>query len=245
MSSGSFSSFTQTPVLDTLRHPLRRLWQRNGHAAHQLYSGSTIGHGEPILVFPMFGAGPESTLRLRAALDQAGFVSYDWGRGVDNGPPPGGFAAFLRELEDRVVDVFETERCGLTLLGWGLSGIYARELAKRTAPLVRQVITLGTPFNTAGGRCDMLSPLHDESGSLPSGLAQQLREAPPVPSTSIYSLSDVKVPWPMCLDTESLASENILVPAATHEQLANTPKVRDVVTDRLVQPEDSWRPFAG
>lgn len=242
MDRGSFPSTSHTPVLDTLRQPWRRLWQRSGSLAHH-YPGVRVGEGQPVLVFPMFGAGPESTVRLRAALDQAGFTSYDWGHGVDNGPRTGRFADLLRSLEDLVVDVFETERSGLTLLGWGLSGIYARELAKRTAPLVRQVITLGAPFNTAAGRCDMLSALHDQSGHLPEQLERQLRETPPVPSTSIYSMSDLKAPWQMCLETESLVSENILVPAASHEQLANVTKVREVIADRLVQPEERWRRF--
>ena len=243
MSSGSFPSSSRTPVLDTLRQPWRRLWQRSGAGTQRLFPDLKVGEGQPVLAFPMFGAGPESTARLRAALDQSGFISYDWGHGIDHGPGRDGLAELLRRLEDRVVDVFEAERSGVTLLGWGLSGIYARELAKRTAPLVRQVITLGTPFNTAAGRCAMLAALHDQSGQLPQELERQLRETPPVPSTSIYSMSDLKVPWQMCLETESLASENILVPAASHEQLANVARVREVITDRLVQPEEHWRPF--
>ena len=35
-----------------------------------------------------------------------------------------------------------------TLIGWSLGGIYARELGKLMGPRIRQVITIGTPFNT-------------------------------------------------------------------------------------------------
>ena len=34
-----------------------------------------------------------------------------------------------------------------TLIGWSLGGLYARELGKQMAPRIRQVITIGTPFN--------------------------------------------------------------------------------------------------
>jgi len=32
------------------------------------------------------------------------------------------------------------------LFGWSLGGIYARQLARHTPDVVRQVITLGSPF---------------------------------------------------------------------------------------------------
>src|SRR6478609_8312840 len=86
---------------------------------------------------------------LRKLLDDAGFSSHDWGMGVDTGPRDGNLNRWLRDLEEKVIDVAESEGSSVTLLGWSLSGIYARELAKRTSPLVRQVITLGTPFNTS------------------------------------------------------------------------------------------------
>ena len=34
----------------------------------------------------------------------------------------------------------------VTLIGWSLGGLYAREIAKALPHRVRQVITLGTPF---------------------------------------------------------------------------------------------------
>ena len=41
-----------------------------------------------------------------------------------------------------------TQRHGrkVSLIGWSLGGIYARETAKRVSDKVRSVITLGTPF---------------------------------------------------------------------------------------------------
>lgn len=233
---------SRAPVPGALLHQ----WQAWHHAPRAVHEpGGTPGQGQAALVFPMFGAGPESTARLRAALDGAGFATHDWGYGEDLGPRSGSLRNRLRRLEELVIDIFEAERSTVTLIGWGFSGIYARELAKRTAPLVQQVITLGTPFNTAAGQCAMLGPLQDESGRLPADLAQRLRERPPLPCTSIYTMSDGAVPWPMCVEPDSPLSQSIMVPAASHRALADHPQVRRIIVDRMALPDDEWRPFAG
>jgi hypothetical protein len=219
------------------------MWPR-GETPPGTQAGEVPGHGEAALVFPMFGAGAESTVHLRAALERQGFAAYDWGYGTDTGPRQSDMRHRLRRLEDILIDVFETERQPLTLIGWGLSGIYARELAKRAAPLVRQVITLGTPVNPGAGDCPLLQPLEEAPGRLNPEVALQLKLRPPVPCTSIYSLSDRAVPWQMCVIPESLESENIMVTAARHRELADDPKVRAVIADRLAQPMDEWRPYA-
>lgn len=234
------STFTTRPVLDSMR----QTWREPREPQHHEPASAT-GEGQPLLAFPMFGGGPESTARLRDALGRSGFHCYDWGYGNDTGPRSGSLRNRLRRLEELVIDVFEHERRPVTLLGWGLSGLYARELAKRATPLVRQVITLGTPFNTDAGRCAMLQPLLDASGRLPEALQRQLRERPPVPCTSIYTMADALVPWPMCIEAPSPASESIAVPARGHRALADDPQVRRIVADRLAQPEDEWQPYGG
>ncbi len=231
-------------MLDAIRQP----WDRLLHGASRRTADGKIylGQGQPVMVFPVYGGGPASTARLRNVLDQAGFTSYDWGQGIDKGPGELGLSHCVRRLEEQIIDAFETERSPITLVGWGLSGIYAREVAKRATPLVRQVITLSTPFNFSvpGQRpCSMLRALQDKQGLMGPAVAQRLRQRPPVPCTSIYSMSDRAVPWQMCLETESLMSENILVSAANHTHLGEHPEVLEVITHRLAQPEERWRPF--
>lgn len=242
MERGSPSAPSRAPVPGALLHQGQE-WHFAPRAAHE--SGRSVGQGQAALVFPMFGAGPESTAPLRAALDGAGFCTHDWGGGADTGPRSGSLRHRLRRLEELVIDIFEAERSPVTLIGWGFSGLYARELAKCTAPLVHQVITLGTPFNTAAGQCAMLYPLHDGSGQLPADLRQQLRERPPVPCTSIYTMSDRAVPWSMCVEPDSPRSQSIMVPAASHRELADHPDVRRIIVDRMAQAAGEWRPFAG
>jgi hypothetical protein len=226
MSQAGFmsSELPATPALDALRLPLRALLKRCAPSVRRQGEATLyLGQGQPVMVFPVLGGGPDSTAPLRQLLDDAGFVTYDWGMGVDTGPRDRNLNRWLRELEEKLIDVAEAEGSSVSLLGWSLSGIYARELAKRTNPLVRQVITLGTPFNT---------------------LADNHQRCPLVPSTSIYSTTDGLVPWQLCVERETPQSENIQVEGATHRGLPAHPKVLEAITHRLAQPDGQWRPFA-
>lgn len=246
MAEAGLSSFSPAPALHALGAPLMRLlhratqpYRRNGDA--RIY----LGEGQPVMVFPAFGGGAVSTAALRSTLNDAGFTTFDWGLGVDAGPGEFGLDRCLRRLEEQVIEVFEAERAPVTLLGGGLSGIYAREVAKRTDPLVRQVITLGTPFNTAADgahQCQMLRTLASKEGRFDPAVWTRLRQRPPVPFTSIYGTADGAVPWRMCVEVESTTSENIEIPASNHE-LGRHPRAIEVITHRLAQLEKEWRPF--
>jgi hypothetical protein len=247
MPHGGLSAFSPVSVLDSLRLPLRRFLHRAGQTSRNTAHGRLyLGKGQPVWVLPMFGHGAESTTQLRSVLEESGFVAHDWGLGVDTGPGEFGLDRCLLRIEEQVIEVFEAERSPVTLLGWGLSGIYAREAAKRINPLVRQVITLGTPFNPAadpGRECSMLHALEASCSSMAPSVRQRLRQRPPVPCTAIYSRHDEIVPWRMCVEAETAISENIEVKAASHQGLAGHSKVLEVITHRLSQPGEDWLPF--
>jgi hypothetical protein len=234
-------------MLDALRQPLRRFLHRAALTSRNTPHGRLyLGEGQPVMVLPMFGHGAESTAGLRGVLKEAGFSAHDWGLGVDNGPGEFGLDRCLPRIEEQIIEVFEAERCPVTLLGWGLSGIYAREAAKRINPLVRQVITLGTPFNPAaepGRECSMLRTLEANRGRMAPAVRHRLRQRPPVPCTAIYSQGDEIAPWRMCVEAETPMSENIQVSGTTHQGLAGHRKVLEVITHRLSQPGEEWLPF--
>ena len=244
---GPLSFSSSKPAFSGLSQPLRSLFQRSSRAFRRTSQGRIyLGEGQPVIVMPVLGGGPASTAELRQVLDGAGFTTYDWGLGVDTGPRDMNLNRWLRKLEEKVIDVFETERATVTLLGWSLSGIYAREVAKRTNPLVRQVITLGTPFNTAADpqhRCMIFKVLDGGEGSMALNIRHRLRQCPPVPFSSLYSKTDGVVPWQLCLEKESPVTENIEIPGAIHLRLPSHPKALEVITHRLAQPEGAWKPF--
>jgi pimeloyl-ACP methyl ester carboxylesterase len=129
----------------------------------------------------------------------------------------------------------------ISVLGWSLGGIYARELARRFPADVRQVITLASPFRDPEAsnvpRFFRRPPADD--GHEVRG---RLRAPLPVPSSSIYSRSDGIVAWRSCLQDDGPLSENIEV-LSSHCGMGHHPRVLLVIADRLAQPEDAWRPY--
>jgi hypothetical protein len=240
--AGRLSLFSAGDVFGALL-PLRRSEPPSRKlGSHRVY----LGDGQPVLVLPEFGGGPETTAKLRHVLRSAGFAPHDWGLGVDNGPQEG-LSRLLRAIEERVIDVFEAERRSVILIGCGLSGIYAREVAKRTSPLVRRVITVGTPLRVVdpAGTCFMLRALFAPRSSVDLAAVNRMRQRPPVPCTSIYTMTDEAVRWDLCEDVESLTSENVVVPAHRHHDLMLHPKTLETITHRVAQPEPQHQELDG
>jgi pimeloyl-ACP methyl ester carboxylesterase len=201
------------------------------------------GDGHPVIVFPGLAGGPLSTRPLRRFLDKSGYVSHDWGHGLKTGPD-GDFDDWLDQLDDHLVDVHSAHGRRVSLIGWSLGGIYARELAKRSGPLVRQVITLGTPFGALGDANHAATAwrlLNGDTSQLTPGLQARLRQTPDVPTTAIYSKTDGIVPWRACMEQETHGSESVEVSGASHLGLGTHPKVLRIVASRLAQPEGEWR----
>jgi len=200
------------------------------------------GDGHPVLVLPGFTAGDDSTRVLRRYLRRLGYGAHPWLLGLNFG-----IRGSLREqLAERVVDLQRRYGRKLSLIGWSLGGIYARELAKRLPGQVRHVVTLGSPFADTG-RASNASRLFDwisppDSAEKRAALAARLRIPPPVPCTAIFTRTDGVVHWSSCLEPETDHTENIEVPGS-HCGLGFNPLVLYAVADRLSQTEGAWQPF--
>jgi pimeloyl-ACP methyl ester carboxylesterase len=202
------------------------------------------GDGHPVVVYPGLGAGAFTTSQLRGYLKGCGFAVHDWGRGVNTGPE-GDFDAWIAPLAAHVRDLHAEHGRKVSLVGWSLGGIYARELAKRCPEATRQVITLATPFGAMGDANHagtIFKMLGGDTSQLTPELQARLREGPPVPTTSIFSKSDGLVSWRGCLQQAGPAAENVHV-QASHLGMPTHGGVMRVVADRLAQPEGTWRPY--
>lgn len=121
-------------------------------------------------------------------------------------------------------------------MGWSLGGLYARELAKRIPHRVRQVITIGTPFNAGADRSNVGWLYHRLNGSpvpVDAALALRLRTPPPVPTTSIYSRSDGVVPWRACRHTGRHRHVRDIEVGGSHIGMGWNREVLDTVGRRL------------
>jgi pimeloyl-ACP methyl ester carboxylesterase len=199
------------------------------------------GDGHPVIVFPGLGAGEQSTRLLREFLSGLGYATYDWGLGR-NRPRDG----LLDACGQRVLEVAARHGKKVSLVGWSLGGVYARELAKRLEPQTRCVITLGSPF--AGHvRATNVARAYELYSGKPLRhdpvRAERLRKLPAVPTTSIYSKSDGVVAWQCSLNDAAPHTENIEI-HASHLGLGVNPLALYAVADRLRQNPATWQRFA-
>jgi pimeloyl-ACP methyl ester carboxylesterase len=204
------------------------------------------GDGHPVVIFPGLVSDQISTAPLNWFCRDLGYTTYDWGQGLNTGPQ-GDLDTWIEELASHVRELTSAHRQRMSLIGWSLGGIYAREVAKKLPRRVRQVITLGTPFGGAAEQ-NALQWIHGSTGAQKPGstkdLMARLSNAPDVPTTSIYSRSDGVVDWQACLhDGKQEQTEDIEV-NSSHLGLGWNPEVLSIIADRLGGRKKSGSPAA-
>jgi pimeloyl-ACP methyl ester carboxylesterase len=207
--------------------------------AYPLLRRAPRGDGHPILVLPGFMTSDLSTRVLRRFLRERGYAAHGWTLGRNAGPTPETVAG----LRQRLDTLHQRYGRRVSLIGWSLGGVYARELARAFPAGVRQVITLASPFrnleavNVPSFLLTRRRPHPDEAA-----LRERLREPLPVPMTAIYSRTDGVVAWQSCVAEPGALSESIEV-ESSHLGLVCHPVVLLTIADRLAQPEGGWKPF--
>jgi pimeloyl-ACP methyl ester carboxylesterase len=212
-------------------------------AAPWLRRAAPRGDGHPVLVLPGLMAADSSTRPLRRTLRRLGYHVHGWKLGRNIGPTP----EAIKGMGARLDDLLQRHGRTISLIGWSLGGIYAREMARLRPLDVRQVITLGTPFRMTNQSQSRAHRTYQRfSDRHEPGLALRTTDGTykpvSVPSTSVYSKLDGIVSWRACIDEVGPQSENVAV-IGSHVGLGHNPAVLWVIADRLAQPEGSWRPF--
>jgi len=201
------------------------------------------GDGHGVIVFPGLSASDASTAPLRGYLRALGYQPSGWDQGFNFGPRAG----VLKTAQWQVEQMAQTTGRKVSLIGWSLGGIYARELAKAIPEHVRSVITLGTPFSgshkstNAWRLYELISGREIERETA----HYDLPTAPQAPTTSVFSRSDGIVAWQASLQAARHGTphtENIEV-VASHAGLGLNPSAWWAMADRLSQPEGRWKPF--
>ena len=198
------------------------------------------GDGHAVLVLPGLGANDVSTAPMRRFLGSLGYAAHPWKQGFNFGPRSG----VLRSCSQTLRALAQQHGAPVSLVGWSLGGLYARELAKLHPELSRCVVTLGTPFTghpKATNAWRFYEYASGQSVHDPQQLAQ-MRVTPTIPTTSIFSRSDGIVAWRCSLNPDGPLSENIEVPAS-HVGLGLNPIALYALADRLAQDPAHWRPF--
>ena len=229
------------PSRDLLLLELRAIWELGAFfTMYPLLRLTPRGDGHPVLVLPGLAASDTSTRPLRAFLKDRGYRAHGWALGPNHGPRPGA----EEKMQERLASLFDRYQQKVTLIGWSLGGIFAREMARRAPELVRSVITLGSPFSGApkASNAWKLYERVSERSVEDWERREMMRRPPPVPATAIFSRTDGIVAWQGCLEQEGPQSENIEV-EGSHCGLGHNPAVLFAIADRLAQPQGQWRHF--
>ena len=213
--------------------------------ATPVLSTALRGDGHPVLVVPGFSAGDASTAVLRTYLGWLGYSVYGWDLGRNMGWRVAGRGA--EALSARLHAIREASGEKVSIVGWSLGGIMARQQARQHPGDVRQVVSIGAPF-TGNPHASSISGLYEQlsgetvDGAFMRSVMAESRKCPPVRATAIYSRSDGIVAWENCIEVETGLAENIEV-VASHCGMMFNPAVLYALADRLALPEEGWEPF--
>lgn len=208
------------------------------------------GDGHPVIVIPGFLASDTSTGLLRTFLKLKGYQAEGWKLGRNLGTHiTGGKNVVSDVILNRVIEMHVRYDAKVSIVGWSLGGIFAREIARVIPDCVRQVVSLGSPFNGPKGAAPVAAKIFklingDMAEREPKAMERMLMP-PPVPSSAIYSRSDGVAHWQACRDDwahESSYSENIEV-RGSHMGLGHNPQVLWIIANRLAQKQGAWHPF--
>lgn len=144
------------------------------------------GRARPVMVIPGFMASDRTTGLLRKSLQNAGFDCHGWGMGRNRGIT----SDILDRMDARLSHI--PNDAPITLIGWSLGGLIAREYAKYAPQRVAKVISLGSPFsgspraNNAWRLYEMIAGHGVDAPPINVTLAVK----PPVPTIAIWSQRD-------------------------------------------------------
>lgn len=192
------------------------------------------GDGHGVLVLPGFLATDTSTGLLRRYLRWLGYTVRGWELGRNLGPTD----RVLDQLPCAVTALANWTGGPVSLVGWSLGGVYAREMARQNPERVRQVITLGSPFaltDLRQSRADVLyrRRAHLHATRLPT--FDQVAAPISVPSTAVYSRRDGIVAWRSCVGPRTELHDNVEV-YCSHVGFGVDASTLWLVADRLALP---------
>lgn len=187
------------------------------------------GTQQPALLLPGLKASDASNAPMRSFLRQRNFATYGWGLGTNNGDVAGRLPAVI----ERVEELFERTSEPISLVGWSLGGVLAREVARERPELVCQVITYGTPV-IGGPLYTSVSGVYteEERREIAERVAARNQIPIDVPITAIYSKRDGIVAWRACIDDFS-PDVTMLEVRSTHVGMGIDPDVWQIVSERL------------
>ncbi len=167
------------------------------------------GDGRAVMLLPGLFNSDRSNFVLRRFLTGLGYRAQGWGLGRNLGVRTVGTDG------ERLIAAVEALAAGagpVTLVGVSLGGILARLVAHRRPELVREVVTIASPFAGSGKATNVWRAFEWVTGERlddPAVVARSTAIARPlpVPATAIWSASDGLVAGAICRDDDCRSVE--------------------------------------
>lgn len=225
-------------LLAELRAPLERGWA--ALVRKRVLKNLPRGDGHAVLIVPGLYMGPRSVEPLRTALLALGYQAFEWGAGRNLGMS----GALKQQLAERL-RALHAQHGPVSLIGWSLGGVFAREMARHQPQFVRRVITLGSPINGHPDANNMvlLFRLANRGKAANIDLAGFARRIapPPVPCMAIHTRGDGIVAWQASVEDPAPNTENLEV-SGSHFGLPASLQVLRLIAERLAQQDPAAQP---
>lgn len=203
------------------------------------------GDGHAVMTLPGFLASGRSMQVMRNYLAEWGYDAHCWDLGRNLGLSHKYDIEAL--LDDRLREIHESSGDKVSLVGWSLGGLLARELARRNPEHVRAVITLGSPIGdpkaTNSWRLyEYLSDVCVDDTAIRRRIATLRDPIDGVPMTALYSKSDAIVAADIAKLPPGPLVENVGV-RASHIGMGFNPAILYLIADRLRHRPRNWKRF--
>jgi len=185
------------------------------------------GDGHGVLVIPAFLTADSISAPLRDFLARCGYRVFGWELGTNWGPTPHILAALRRRL-----DACREQAGGqISVIGFSLGGLLARDLAHDRPQDIDHVVTIVSPFRlpTATPMAPVLltcAPFYSDHFE-----TERLGAPLPMASTAIYTRDDGVVPWQSCCAEEPLGA--CFETQGAHTTTWRNPEVMRLIARRL------------
>ena len=179
------------------------------------------GDGRHVLLIPGLLASEHRMEPMRAILEAAGFRAHGWGMGRNLGPR----VDTLEQIDRKVDAIRNLGDAPVTLVGWSLGGLFAREYAKFAHEKVAGVITLGSPFS-GDPRANHAWRLYQMVAGHPVDcppFACSREVKPPVPTIALWSRRDGVI-HPECARGRTHERDKAIEVDCTHMGFAVAPE---------------------
>lgn len=184
-------------------------------------AGAIRGDGRKLLLIPGLLASEHRMEALRLVLNAAGYEAYGWGMGRNFGPR----VDSLEQIDRRVDEIRRRSGSPVTLIGWSLGGLFAREYAKFAPEKVGGVVTMGSPFS-GDPRANHAWRLYQLVSGFPVDqppFACTREEKPPVPTVALWSRRDGVI-LPECARGRAGERDRAIEVDCTHMGFAVAPE---------------------